>query len=190
MNFTYIYYFMTIYIFYAFLFSEEKWDTISMEEKVSAMQVIANIESRYLGLPHELTLIVSQLPSGTVACYNDRTHHIEIDVEHLEDASPLEILDSICHEAYHAYQYRLCDAYDCLDNEYKTLIDFYDATLYKEEFANYINGEDDMFEYYHQQCEIKAREYAQISTEEYEMWIDEALNPIAEDNKSADEVAD
>lgn len=157
------------------LFSEEKWHSLSNKEKTTAMQVIANIECRYLGLPHELTVVTASLSENVAASYDDRTHTININIKHFEDADPLDIIDSICHEAYHAYQHRLCDAYDSVNDQYKTLLDFYDVTFYKEEFADYTNGSDNIYEYYFQHCEIKARNYASSAVDEYEYRIQEYL---------------
>lgn len=157
------------------LFSDESWHSLSDNEKTSAMQVIANIECRYLGLPHELNVITSVLPDNVAAAYNDRTHTININIQYFDDASPSDILDSICHEAYHAYQYRLCEAYDDVDDRYKTLLGFYDVPYYKQEFKNYTNGGDDLHEYYFQHCESRAREYAHAAVSEYEYRIYEHM---------------
>lgn len=171
-------------------FSETKWYTLSSEEKTTAMQVIANIECRYLGLPHELTLITASLPGNTLASYDDRTHTIKIDIDHFEESPPEEIIDSICHEAYHAYQYRLCDAYDSMDDQYRSLIDFYDVAFYKQEFKNYSSGEDDFYAYYIQRCEMKARSYAKSAVEEYEYNINKHLGIDETTDNSANKTTD
>lgn len=171
-------------------FSETKWYALSSEEKTTAMQVIANIECRYLGLPHELTLITASLPGNTLASYDDRTHTIKIDIDHFEESPPDEIIDSICHEAYHAYQYRLCDAYDSMDDQYRSLLDFYDVAFYKQKFQNYSSGEDDFYIYYIQRCEVKARSYAKSAVAEYEYKISKYLGTDETTDNSADKTAD
>lgn len=88
---------------YVAWFQEKTWEELSVEEKTTAMQVIANIECRYLGLPHELTLVTARLPKNTLAAYDDRIHTIQVNIEHFETSSSYDVLESICHEAYHAY---------------------------------------------------------------------------------------
>ncbi len=157
------------------LFTKDNWEKASAKEKTSAMQVIANIECQYLGLPHELTLITRNLPENTLAAYDDRTHTINVNIAHYETSHPLEILNSICHEAYHAYQYRLCEAYDSIDDEYKGLSSVRNAKYYKEEFSNYTDGNKDFSGYYSQHCENDARSYAKDALEEYEFHIKKHL---------------
>jgi len=110
---------------YVSMFFNESWDTCSSKEKMDAMQIIANIECQYLGLPHELTVITSCLSEDTLGAYDDKTHTIQINIEHFENSNSIELLDSICHEAYHAYQHRLVDAYDNVDEKHKKLLLFY-----------------------------------------------------------------
>lgn len=160
---------------YVAMFYKETWNELSVEDKTTAMQVIANIECRYLGLPHELTLIIACLPEDTLASYEDRTHTIRVNLDHFEDADPLEIIDSICHEAYHAYQHRLVDVYDSLNSEYKNMLVFYNASIYKEEFASYTDGHDDYLGYYFQSCERNARSYASDAVEEYQEYINDYI---------------
>lgn len=162
------------------LFSEERWHSLSNKEKTTAMQVIANIECRYLGLPHELTVVTAPLGENAAASYDDRTHIITINIKHFEESDPLDIIDSICHEAYHAYQHRLCDAYDSVDDQYKSLLGFYDVTFYKQEFAHYTNGSGNFYEYYFQHCETKARDYASDSVDEYKHRIQNHLGDSAQ----------
>ena len=60
-----------------------------------------------------------------MACYKDRTHVITINIDHLEVDQAHDILDSLCHEARHAYQHRLCDVYDSISEEQRELLVFY-----------------------------------------------------------------
>lgn len=156
-------------------FSDTKWYSLSDEEKVAAMQVIANIEARYLGLPHGLELVVSTLPDNTVATYDDSKHLIQVNLLHFNESTPTKLLDAICHEAYHAYQRRLCDVYDSVDARYQTLLTFNEAAVYKQEFADYNGGAEDFDEYYTQHCERSARSYAAGATEDYLGRINEYL---------------
>ena len=65
--------------------------------------------------------------------------------------------------------------YDSLDDQYKNMLTFYNASVYKKEFSSYIDGDDDYFGYYFQSCEMNARAYAITAVEEYEERINEYL---------------
>lgn len=151
---------------------EEVWGTLPLHEKLNTLQTAANIEASYLGLPHELNVIVGNLSEHTLACYNDTTHVVTIDLDHLERDPAHEVLDSLCHEARHAYQHRLCDLYDDVGEDHKALLLFYNIPAYQSEFSSYNSGEDDILGYYFQQCETDARAYARQSVVDYYSKID------------------
>lgn len=107
------------------LLEEKEWSALSTPAKLNVLQTVVNIETYYLGLPHELNVITGPLPENTMACYKDRTHVITINIDHLEVDQAHDILDSLCHEARHAYQHRLCDVYDSISEEQRELLVFY-----------------------------------------------------------------
>lgn len=146
---------------------DENWTSLSEKQKLNTLQTIANIECRYLGLPHELNVAVAALDKNTLAAYNDDLHTIYINADTLESEEASEILDSLCHEAYHAYQYNLCEAYSSVDDKYKDLLAFYHVPFYIDEFSNYTDGNTDYFDYYFQHCEMNARDYAKQAVDEY-----------------------
>lgn len=146
---------------------QDRWDTLNLNEKANTLQTVANIEASYLGLPHELNVKIDTLRESTIAQYDDRTHAITVSITYLESMPAEEMLDSICHESYHAYQHRLIDAYNSVDVEYRDLLTFYFVPIYEEEFQNYVDGKDDDLAYYFQMCEMKARDYAEESVIDY-----------------------
>ncbi|MPM07776.1 hypothetical protein SDC9_54084 [bioreactor metagenome] len=145
---------------------EDTWETLDSTERLDLLQTVANIEDTYLGLPHELNVTAGDLPQSIVGQYDDRTHTITLDADYLETRLAHEVLDTVCHEAYHAYQHRLCDAYDSLDNDFKGLLLFYRTEKYTVDFENYNSGYD-FDAYYSQQVEIDARNYAADAVEDY-----------------------
>ncbi len=149
------------------------WMTLTTEEKVEVLQTVANIEAHYLGLPHELNVRLGLLPEPDLAVYNDDTHIVMISMEHVENDSPEDILDSVCHECFHAHQRRLCDAYESISDEYKNLLEFYNVQVYKDEFSNYIG--DNSTDYYDQLVEKHARVYGAESVKDYYRHINEYL---------------
>ena len=88
-------------------------------------------------------------------------------MDHFDSDPADEILDSLCHEAYHAYQHCLCEAYDSVDAEFRDLRAFEGILEYKAEFADYTHGDDDFYAYYFQRCEADARSYAEDAVYDY-----------------------
>jgi len=154
---------------------ENTWCQLSTQKRLDTLQTVADIETYYLGLPHKLNVELGNLSETTRACYDDSTHVITINIDHFDCDAASEVLGSVCHEAFHAYQYRLCDAYDSVDEEYKNLLIFYEVQNYKQEFSNYVNGKDDAYDYYLQLCENDARSYARKSVADYYMKINTYL---------------
>lgn len=146
---------------------EDTWVQLSSREKLDALQTVANIEACYFGLPHALNVISGNLEHNLLACYNDQMHLITIDLHHLEYDSARSVLESLCHEARHAYQHRLCDVYDGTAETQKTLLLFRSVQCFRQEFSNYVEGSDDPMGYYTQQCETDARAYADEATADY-----------------------
>lgn len=149
------------------LLKEDTWKTLSVDEKLDVLQTVANIEQHYLGLPNELNVGASNLREGLAGCYSDSTHEITVSMDSLLNDSSEELVDTICHEAYHSFQHRTIDAYDEASDDMKDLYLYYDATIYKEEFSNYIDGKEDLCSYYTQTVERHARRYASSATDEY-----------------------
>lgn len=154
---------------------EYEWTRLATQEKIDVLQVIANIEANYLGLPNKLNVQVSDLEEDTLGCYVDETYTIYIDVEHIENDSSYAILESCCHEAYHSYQHRLVDAYKDADESLQALRLYKNVRFYEKEFADYSDGSEDILTYYFQQCEIDAREYAESAVEDYYLRISEYI---------------
>lgn len=166
------------------LLQEEEWGGLTSQEKLDVLQTVANIEAHYLGLPNELNVGVANLGEYTLACYNDRTHTISIDLDHLENASVYDVLDSCCHEAYHSYQHRLVEAYHAADEQMKGLRIYKSTIKYGEEFGDYSGGDYDYRSYYYQDCEVDAREYAEEAINDYYRQIEEYLNNISNDSNA------
>lgn len=155
---------------------DEEWRLLSTNDKLDVLQCVANIEAHYLGLSNELNVGASNLPEYTLACYSDASHTIYINLEHLENDSVEEVLNSCCHEAYHGYQHRLVDAYNESSEENQRLRIYRSAVYYIEEFADYADGYEDFCSYYSQRCEMDARAYAEDAVVDYYSRIDEYLS--------------
>ncbi len=149
----------------------DEWNQLSVQEKLDLMQIVANIEASALGISTELNVATKDLDGKIYGQYNEQTHMIYIDVGVLESESSATALDICCHEAYHAYQYRLIDLYKQADSESKNLRLFGKVNQYAWEFQNYKLGDSE--EYYNQMCEVDARAYAQEEVSRYSLAIRE-----------------
>ena len=157
------------------LLQENRWKNLDTKEKLNVLQTVANIEAHYLGLPNELNVGASNFKDTNLGKYDDEIHTIYINLSHLENDSVYEVLNSCCHEAYHSYQHRLVDAYEDADASVKNLQIYRKAAVYKTEFEDYADGDEDFELYYQQKCEADAREYAESAVEDYYSRIQEYL---------------
>lgn len=161
---------------------EDEWVKLDIQEKLEVMQVVANIEARYLGLGHELNVGTKPLPEKsdgkTVGQYSYKTHTISIDTNYLKSASAKEVLSTTAHEACHAYQRRAVEALETVPEEYYNLYMFYDVCEYKKGFETY--GGDLAEGYFTNELEIDARLYARESVE---MFYEELEKHLKADDK-------
>lgn len=157
------------------LLNEETWKTLTVEKKLAVLQTIANIEQRYLGLPNELNVGAENLREGLAGYYSDSNHAIIVSTDSLLSDSSYEVVDTVAHEAYHSLQHRMVDTYNEASDDMKHLMLYYDASVYKEEFADYTDGFKDFCGYYSQKCESNARRYAKSAADEYFERINEYL---------------
>lgn len=149
----------------------EHWNSLSEQSKLEVLQVVSAIESERLGLPFVPRVKSSKLNRAsravnTLGEYSDTTREIRIDKEVLDSFSPLSTVGIVCHESYHALQYRMVEAYGKInDKEIRQLAPMRIAAVYSREFDNYVNSPFE--KYYSQTCEVTAREYEASETELY-----------------------
>lgn len=158
------------------LFREDIWTNLSVQERVDALQKIARLESDFLGLETGLIVEADFLQTNLIAQYDDNKRRIIFDIDYLEKDSAHDMLTALCHEAYHSYQHRIVDALQNIDQKYRSLLIFHDASLYERNFENYrhsFNGED---EYYFQIIEKDARSYSKLAVENYYKKIDSMIS--------------
>lgn len=166
------------------LLHDSTWHSLDVNEKLNVLATVKNIELRYFGIPHEVHLNTGDMGESTFGGYNHREHRITIDIKHLEVSPPEEVLDTLLHECRHVYD-RLCvELYNQTDNEFKNMLLFYNFDKFQEEFNNYTNGDTDIWDYYFQEIEISARNYAKNTVPIYFQYINDYLE---ETNTSAQE---
>ncbi len=147
------------------MLDRKTWKDLPMEKKLSILKLIIQIESDRLGLPETPSLSIENMNPWNGGCYNDDKRTIVINSAYIDE--PKQLVETICHESYHAYQYRVAEVYsstkDCLRN-----LDFLtEAAVIKENLDNYISVLADETGYYSQPVEEQARTYASSLSKEY-----------------------
>lgn len=145
----------------------ERWERLSVEERMETLEVIKNIEMRYLGVCHEVSLEAAPLDGNKLGCFYTGVNKIVIDAEHLQNGSASELLNTLTHECHHAYTRQQVEVYQKLPAEYKDMLLFHVIKTYEEEYANYVNGTEDYAAYKLQLIEKHARDYAEEAVEDY-----------------------
>ena len=159
------------------LLQEEKWSTLSVQQRLEVLQTVANIEATYLGLPHELNVVIEAMDDITDGHYNDGTHTIAINPDHIAADSGEELVETVAHEAFHAYEHRLVDLYNSTGSTERNLMLFNRIAEYKDNFDNYIQGSEDIDGYRIQPVETDSVRYSISAVSDYFDAIDEYLNP-------------
>lgn len=153
----------------------DRWDTLNIEEKLVVAQKIINCEARYYGLSYEIIVGTAKLSDGMLAYYRNSSHQIVIDVDYLESSYGYTMLRTLLHEAHHAYAHAQVELYQELAEKDKRLLMFYNASIYEEEFSDYVHGADNYYDYYTQAVEIHARKAGETESLEYIKAINEYL---------------
>ncbi len=164
------------------LLYSDSWETLPAGRKLDVLQTVANIERASLGLPHELNVGVDNLDEGTAGHYRDDTHEIIIDTDSLLNDDAWELVDTVCHEAYHGYEHRMVDLYRQTSPEARELAVFDGARRYEAEFDHPVHGHEDFDAYYQQHIERDARTYADEATMRYKWEIYAHLHGYASED--------
>ncbi len=149
------------------LLQKDKWESLPQGKRLGVLQTIANMECSSLRLPHELNVKTETLDADQLGYYMDSEHLIIINLDNLLYGNPYELVDTVCHESYHALEHRLVEAYEQADDDLKCLGIYREAAQYKEEFDHYKDSEDDILGYYLQVCEEDARQHAESAANRY-----------------------
>lgn len=156
------------------LLKPENWENISTaQERLDVLQCVVNIEGNYLGLNKKVNIYSKILDEGILGFYSDRESAVYISVKHLMNDPIYDVLESVGHEMYHAAEYEYVEIYNGLSPEDQASYFFYDASIYAEEFADYVSSKEDFISYYGQKCEKDARSYGKSAVADYYSRISE-----------------
>ena len=155
--------------------SIDSWEPLTTIQKLSVLQDVCNCESNYWGMDYKVTIVVDDLQEHTLGSYCDTERIIVIDKQHLENDAPDEILDTVLHEMYHAWEHCLVRLYlDSSPTQRKMRV-FQHCDEYIKEMTNYQDGGanyESFMAYYCQFLEKDSRIYAADTMKEYYDEID------------------
>ncbi len=143
------------------------WKTLSYDERLEVLSVVKNIETKRLGINHEIYLTTGNLGTDTLGSYVDNEHKIIISLEHLNTSEPEEVVHTLVHECHHVYTRQQVELYESVPDEYKNMLMFEEVKEYQREYANYIDGSIDYDAYIRQLCETNANQYASVAVSFY-----------------------
>ncbi len=151
------------------LLQDDEWKELSLPQRMDVLQCVCHIEGNYLGLTKEIKIEIADLEDKVSACYNDLDDMVYIAQSEVECDSSSVALESVCHEMFHAAQFRYVEIYNTLSEQDKELYFFVDAADYSDEFTHYDNGsgKGGIMAYYSQNCEKDARDYAEAAVKDY-----------------------
>lgn len=149
------------------MLQEDRWNTLSKEEKCSVLNEIVKLEYETLGISKEPVVYFSPIEKGTNAFYKSSDETINISMNELMTESSETLLNTVLHEVYHAYQNELIDLFWKTPEQYRELLFFKNIPSYVNEMAHYDSGEESFADYYTQKCEVDARKYAKRAAKHY-----------------------
>lgn len=144
------------------LLQPDVWCELDLDQRLDVLRIVAGIESTNWGIP-QVRICARSMDAGTLGAYEHGTKTVMLSLEHLAFDEPEAVLDTLCHEVYHAYQHRLVNLYNSLNTPERNLALFRDVSDYAYEFDHYISGSDEgqTFEsYIDQKCEADSYVYA------------------------------
>jgi hypothetical protein len=140
------------------IFKSDDWETMSTEERMSAVGKLVNVIGKELQL-EKIPEVELYEDNDAYGFYDQQYNHIELNSKFFDD--PVELVNTVAHELRHAYQNMRAD-----------MLETREDALYKINFVNYISpvslpGGGYLFftDYYNQYVEVEARAFANKFTE-------------------------
>ncbi len=130
-------------------FTQENWQKMSLSEKKTAIEKLADVISDELGLDNRPSIKYYNSANGKYGAYEESTNTLKINTYYFENGNTVpwtEIVDTVAHELRHAYQ-----AANLKTNPNSEI---------SRSFRDYIRPEQSSADYYNQACEVDARAYA------------------------------
>ena len=151
-------------------FSIDDWYEGNESKRIEYAQEIVDYECEKLDTIPLTIVASSSMRQEELASYSNKRGVITINKKHLLNGELLEIINSICHEVRHSWQYSLiftCKNYDGKKKINKDIVNL--CTAFKSEFKNYVSyNADDSSSYYQymwQKSECNSRQYAETESQ-------------------------
>lgn len=150
---------------------EESWNQLSIHERITVIQKLVDFESGVLGFP-TVPVTSAMIGMSTLGAYDNESNQMWIHTKHLAESSPREIVNTICHEAHHAYVDYLVNTLDW-DNPAMNSSYFAELRELMDSQKNYKSALKYGFAAYENQpLEVAAREYALEESSRIMTYID------------------
>ena len=141
-------------------FEENRWDEMSIKEKITVVQKLVDFESNALGVP-TVPVNAALIGAFTLGAYDSETNEMWINTEHLANSTVEECIRTVCHETFHSSQYYIVSTLDWDSPATKTAY-FDELREWQFNEENYKNAQEYGFSAYENQpLEVAAREYAE-----------------------------
>lgn len=153
-------------------FETEVFSTLSNEERIQALQDLADWEAHYLGLDPVVVVqeafVRTDKTSLVLGTYQNTERKIRMNETVITRARRDECLEVLCHELYHAYQWALVEG-----DVGNGIVKAEQVSQWQEILKGYKSTEISPYqEYYGQDAETTARKYAEIRVKELIAIID------------------
>lgn len=146
------------------ILSPENWETAGIDNKLNAMQCLANIYAHEFQ-SNQLDLIGEEMESNEIytraGYYSHDNKTIYMNTTVLETCDAETAIDTVSHEFYHSIQNYLIEEYYAADERTRKQDKFAHVEEYIEELEHYIDASEGYDAYYSQQLEIDARDFAE-----------------------------
>ena len=140
-------------------FREETWAGYSVEEKITLLQRLGDLEAQRLGV-QAVPVRSQKLSDQTLASYDWSTQEIWIDLEHLAGSTAEACITSLCHESFHSFQCTLLNTVDW-DSELMQSVYFSELRAWRDNASHYEDGNGGGYDAYARQpLEDSAFSYA------------------------------
>lgn len=107
-------------------FEEDKWNNMDEWEQKDLIKELATIISEKLELDEKPEITFFEGPENSYGSYNPGYNLVEINSKNFQN--PKEVIDTVTHELWHAYQYQRADKLETMED-----------MLYKVNLDNYIS---------------------------------------------------
>lgn len=145
------------------IFDETVWETTSLVDRADVLQHFLNLETAYLQITPLILKVVS-LNEFVIGAFHPDREHVYIDITHLRNGSPEDLVNTVTHEAFHSFQQVVLEHVDFTDEFVQTSYFYSRARYWLYNSNNYISSEICRVSYWRQPLEQDARAHAASRT--------------------------